>query len=776
MLKRLQITARGLVQGVGFRPFIYHLATKFSLTGFVQNDTNGIFIDVEGHDESIKEFLDHIIKSPPPHVIIDDIRCRSFPPRGYREFAIEESAIKEGKATIVSADISTCQDCLKELFDPNDRRYRYPFINCTNCGPRFTIIKDTPYDRANTTMSSFAMCHDCSKEYHDPKNRRFHAQLNACPVCGPKLTVYDNKGLKIQTCAPLSTVCSLLKEGKIVAVKGLGGYHLACDAMNSTAVSLLRKRKNRDDKPFAVMIKDIESVKQFCYVNEKEKNLLLSSQRPIVLLLRKTRSCTLSPLVAPENKYLGIMLPYTPLHYLLIKESGLPLVMTSGNVSDEPIVYHDTEAFARLKGIADFFVTHDREIIMRCDDSVVRVCEDKETIIRRSRGYAPFPLKLQHTFTRPTLACGALLKNTFCLARNNQAFVSHYIGDLENIETLNSFETAIEHYKRLFSIEPEVIAYDLHPEYLSTKYAFTQNDEISKIGIQHHHAHIASCMAEHGICHRVIGIAFDGLGYGDDGNFWGSEFLIADLSGYERVGHLDYVPMPGGEQAIKEPWRMAVSYLYHIYGDNIPFFPPTRTSSSTGETDYTLDLAKLEILFKMLSHRINSPLTSSMGRLFDGVASIMGLQHSINYEGQAAIKLELIADEHTTDFYPFEIDISAGAQCTVPLHTIRWQQIIEHIINDVKSGVTNSVISARFHNSIVDMTLQVCVKLRDSLGLHEVVLSGGVFQNNFLFSRLLKRLNSNDFKVYLPQKIPCNDGGISLGQAVIASERYRTCA
>ncbi len=771
----MQISARGLVQGVGFRPFIYNLATKFSLTGFVQNDTNGVLIDIEGRNESIDKFLDHLVKSPPPHVIIEDIRYMTFPPRGYNEFIIEESVIKEGETTLVSADISICRDCFNEMLDPTDRRYRYPFINCTHCGPRFTIIKDIPYDRTNTTMWGFTMCTDCSKEYHDPQNRRFHAQPNACPVCGPKLTLYTNERLKIQTCDPLSAVYYILQEGKIVAVKGLGGYHLACNAMNDVAVFTLRKRKNRDDKPFAVMMKDIETVKQFCYVNEKEETLLLSPQRPIVLL-RKKSSSTLSPKVAPENKYLGVMLPYTPLHTLLLKESGLPLVMTSGNICDEPIVYTDTEAFERLKDIADYFLTHDREIFMRCDDSVVKGNEDRELIIRRSRGYAPFPLRLQYTFAKPTLACGAFLKNTFSLGRSNHAILSHHIGDLENTETLHSFEAGIEHYKRLFSIEPEVIAYDLHPEYLSTKYALAQNDSLLKIGIQHHHAHIASCMVEHGICHKVIGVAFDGLGYGDDGNFWGGEFLVADLSGYERVGHLDYVSMPGGERAIKEPWRMAASYLYHIYGNDIPLIPHISPLLSTGETNVKLDYVKFEILFKMLSHRINSPLTSSMGRLFDGVASILGLHHITTFEGQAAMQLEFIADDHTADFYPFGLNVNARTRSSVPLRIIRWQEIIKHIVNDAKSGVANSVISAKFHNTLADMTLQVCMILRDDTAIREVVLSGGVFQNNFLFRRLLKKLTSNAFKVYFPQKIPCNDGGISLGQAVIASERCKTCA
>ena len=448
--------------------------------------------------------------------------------------------------------------------------------------------------------------------------------------------------------------------------------------------------------------------------------------------------------------------------------------MTSGNVSYEPIAYKDTEALERLKGIADYFLVHDRDIFMRCDDSVVKVVEDKETILRRSRGYAPSPVRLQYSFPKPVLACGAFLKNTFCLARGNHAFLSHHIGDLENTETMNSYETAIEHYKRLFSIEPEVIAYDLHPEYLSTKYALAQKDTISKIGVQHHHAHIVSCMAENGIHHKVIGVAFDGLGYGDDNKFWGGEFLIADFSEYERAGHLDYVPMPGGEQAIKEPWRMAVSYLYQIYGNDIPSIITPLTPHFTGETKTILDHPKIKVLLKMLSQRIHCPLTSSMGRLFDGVASLLDLQHSVNYEGQAAIKLESIADEHITEHYPFDIDVSAGARCGVPF-IIQWQPIIKHILADVQCKVANPIISARFHNSIVDMVYQVCIILRGSKGINDVVLSGGVFQNTFLLCGLVKKLKLQGFTVYTHKKVPCNDGGISLGQAVIAGERLKTC-
>ena len=440
------------------------------------------------------------------------------------------------------------------------------------------------------------------------------------------------------------------------------------------------------------------------------------------------------------------MLPYTPLHYLIIKESGLPLVMTSGNVSDEPIAYKDNEALERLKGIADYFLVHDRDIFMRCDDSVVKVVEDNEMIIRRSRGYAPFPVRLQYSFPKPVLACGAFLKNTFCLARGNHAFLSHHIGDLENTETMNSYETAIEHYKRLFSIEPEMIAYDLHPEYLSTKYALAQNDDMLKIGVQHHHAHVVSCMAENGIHDKVIGVAFDGLGYGDDGNFWGGEFLITDFLGYERAGHLDYVPMPGGEQAIKEPWRMAISYLHHMYGNDIHLLRLFDTPKFMKEKNN-----KLEILFKMLSRKINSPLTSSVGRLFDGVASLLDLQHSVNYEGQAAVKLESIADECETGHYPFDINTNAGGRCNVPI-IIQWQLVIKRILEDLQHKIAYPIISARFHNSILEMVVQVCTMLRDSKGINDVVLSGGVFQNNFLLSRLIKKLKLQGFTVYSHKK------------------------
>ena len=773
MLKRVQITATGVVQGVGFRPYIYNLAARLSLSGFVQNDSKGIFIDVEGPDSSIDEFLACILASPPPPAIIEDLYHTALPLKGYRDFFIEESVTTEDKEALVSADIAICHDCIRELFNPHDRRYRYPFINCVQCGPRFTIVKDIPYDRINTTMSDFRMCRDCSSEYHNPNCRRFHAQPNACQVCGPQLMLLNSEGFAVHSQDVISTVCELFRAGQIVALKGLGGYHLACDAMNDDAVSRLRKRKYREDKPFAVMMDTIETVKRFCDVHAKEETLLLSSQRPIVLLKKKA-DCVISHNTAPANQYLGVMLPYTPLHHLILKESGLSLIMTSGNVSDEPIAYKDTETLERLKGIADYFLVHNRDIFTRCDDSVVKVVEDKEMIIRRSRGYAPFPIRLQYSFLKSILGCGAFLKNTYCLARGNHAFLSHHIGDLENIETMSSYETAIEHYKRLFSIEPEVIAHDLHPEYLSTKYALAQRDDMFKIGVQHHYAHIVSCMAENGIAHKVIGVAFDGLGYGDDGNFWGGEFFIADTAEYERAGHLDYVPMPGGEQAIKEPWRMAVSYLHHTFGDDTSVNIMTPILRFSEEEKHIPDRSKVKVILQMLSQHINCPLTSSMGRLFDGVASLLGVRHSVNYEGQAAIRLESIADEYETASYPFEINAAVGARRCVPF-IIQWQPVIKRIVEDIQSMVANPIISARFHNSIVEMVVQACIIIRDGKGLHDVVLSGGVFQNAYLLRRLFRKLSTQGFKVYSHKKVPCNDGGISLGQAVIACERYKQC-
>jgi hydrogenase maturation protein HypF len=640
--------------------------------------------------------------------------------------------------------------------DPADRRYRYPFTNCTNCGPRFTIIKDIPYDRKLTTMASFVMCEKCRKEYENPHDRRFHAQPNACPVCGPKLTLVDCNGKQIEAPDVVTAACQLLREGKILAIKGLGGFHLACDALNPEAVSELRARKYREYKPFALMVRDIEMARQLCHVDDDEAKLLSSGLRPIVLL-KKRADCPAAESVAPNQTRHGVMLPYTPLHHLLVAESGLVLVMTSGNISSEPIVYRDDEGLKRLQKIADYYVIHDRQIHIRTDDSVARIWRNRPTVLRRSRGYVPFPLLIPSRFEKQILACGAELKNTFCLTRDNFAFMSHHIGDLENAETLASFESGIEHFKRIFSIHPDVVTYDLHPDYLSTKYALGLPD-LPKIGVQHHHAHAVSCMGDNGIEGEVIGVSFDGTGYGADGRIWGAEFLVCDESGYQRAAHLEYAPLPGGEQAIKEPWRIAASYLYKVFGDQM-----LRLGIDFVQR---LDQHKWTTIRKMIDQGINTPQTSSAGRLFDAVSALIGIRQQAYYEGQAAIELEAAAGE-ADGAYAFEIAESENGL------SILLAPMIRGIVEDLSSGTAVSALSARFHNTIADIILDVCLKIRKSHGLNRVVLSGGVFQNVRLLDRTFDLLSGNDFAVYTHHRVPTNDGGIALGQALIANAQIK---
>lgn len=551
MNERRHITVEGIVQGVGFRPFVYGLAKQNGLAGFVLNDTAGVTMELEGEPPALENFLLRLREQPPPLARIENVDCRNIPPKGEAEFSIVRSKSEEERSVLISPDTPTCSDCLAELFDPDDRRYRYPFINCTNCGPRFTIIKDVPYDRGRTTMGRFKMCGYCSREYHDSNNRRFHAEPNACPQCGPQVRLRDARGGEISDGDAISQAAHLLQQGAIVAVKGLGGYHLACNALDEDAVRRLRAKKHREDKPFAVMVSDSRAIKKFCLVDDEEQALLCAQERSIVLL-RKRKDIQIAEAVAPAHRYLGLMLPYTPLHHLLLADAGVPLVMTSGNLSEEPIAYKDDDAVRRLGGIAEYFLVHDREIHMRCDDSVARTIGKQELLIRRSRGYAPRPISVSVPFIRPVLACGAHLKSTFCLGKERHAFVSHHIGDLENYETFNSFVNGITHFKNLFAIEPDVIAHDLHPEYLSTKYSVRVSG-LTRIGVQHHHAHIASCMAEHGLEGPVIGVAFDGLGYGGDGTIWGGEFLVARLSDYERRAHLRCVPLAGGIERFANP-------------------------------------------------------------------------------------------------------------------------------------------------------------------------------------------------------------------------------
>jgi hydrogenase maturation protein HypF len=757
---RTAVRVEGIVQGVGFRPYVYSLATGLGLGGLVGNDADGVFAEVEGPPPVVAEFLAALARDAPPLARIERVTTTEMAPKGTASFSIAPSEPGPERRTLVSADTATCADCLAELADPADRRFGYPFINCTNCGPRFTIVRDVPYDRPLTTMASFAMCDRCAAEYHDPADRRFHAQPTCCPACGPRLSLRDTAGTRLPG-EPLDAAADLLRGDQVLAVKGLGGFHLAVDATSAAAAAALRARKHREDKPFAVMVADVAAAAVLCEVDETAAGLLASSRRPIVLLPRRPDT-GLAAAVAPGNRQLGVMLPYTPLHHLLLARVGRPMVLTSGNVSDEPIVYRDDEAVERLGGIADAFLGHDRPIEVRTDDSVVRVLRGREAVIRRSRGYVPEPLRVRTRFARPVLACGAELKSTFCLAKEDHAFLSHHIGDLENAETLRSFTEGIEHFRRLFDITPEVVAHDLHPEYLSTKYAQDLADGLAEaggvelVGVQHHHAHIASCLADNSAEGPVIGVAFDGTGYGLDGTIWGGEFLVADLSGFERGGHLAPLPMPGGAAAIRQPWRMAAVYLDAAY----PGGPP-------GHLDVARRNERLWNQVAAMARRgVNSPVTSSAGRLFDAVAAILGVRDTINYEGQAAVELEQLADPAERGAY--------GAEIT-PGHPFRINgvDLVRAAVEDLGAGASPGVVAARFHHGVAGLITRGCLRLRDRHGLGTVALSGGVFQNLLLARATVDRLEAHGFGVLVHSRVPCNDGGISLGQAVVAAAAGR---
>lgn len=749
----VRIHVKGIVQGVGFRPFVYALAQELSITGWVRNTSAGVDIELDGSGDRLESFIKALSDRAPPLARIDTISSEKIPPKGFPEFSIVHSEAQEGEFQPISPDVSICMHCARELYDPEDRRFRYPFINCTNCGPRFTIIKDIPYDRPKTTMAPFSLCSDCSAEYKNPLDRRFHAQPVACPVCGPKIW-YEVGGEQVSEAEDaLQAARRDIAFGDLVAVKGLGGFHLVCDATNKAAVEELRKRKLRVDKAFAVMMPDIETIEQHCYVSDEERSLISSHERPIVILQRRERS-TIALEVAPGQDTLGVMLPYTPLHILLLDpEDGFPqaLVMTSGNMSEEPIASDNQEARERLNPLVDAFLMHDRDIETRCDDSVNRIFDHEPTQLRRSRGYAPNPILLAWEGL-PTLAAGTELKNTFCLTRDRYAFVSHHIGDLENFETLQAFEDGIAHFEKLFKVTPELIAYDLHPNYMATRYALERSERegIRAIGIQHHHAHIVACMAEHGIdrSKTVAGIAFDGAGYGDDGAIWGGEFLVSNYSSYARAYHLKYVPLPGGDQAVKEPWRMAVSWLNDLGIDHeeIP-----QIQKKVGEE-------RIRIVQRQVEIGLNAPLTSSVGRLFDAVASLIGIRQVVNYEAQAAIELEAIVDPDEEVVYPFEVSGKI----------IDPSPMIRSIIEDIHRAVPVSIIAARFHNSIASMLLDICLDMRERFGTSTVVLSGGVWQNMVLLAKTVSVLRASGLEVLLHRKVPSNDGGVSLGQAVIA--------
>lgn len=754
-----KIWVRGIVQGVGFRPFVYAQAVQHHLAGWVRNTSSGVEIQIDGSPQDIQAFLDALRHNPPPLARIDQIEIEDCPPNGYSGFEIIASQAETGQFLPISPDVSICEDCRCELFDPNDRRYRYPFINCTNCGPRFTIIQDIPYDRPNTTMAAFAMCPDCQEEYENPLDRRFHAQPTACPRCGPHIW-FESSGAQLSAGEDaLQTARRWLRQGKILAVKGLGGYHLACDAANPAAVAELRRRKRRTDKPFALMAFSIEQVERHCFVSAAERNLLLSRQRPIVLLDRRPES-NIAGETAPQQNTLGVMLPYTPLHLLLLEpEPDYPemLVMTSGNLSEEPIAYQDADARQRLHHLADGFLLHNRPIHMRVDDSVTRVMDALPYLLRRARGYVPDPIALPEELP-PLLATGAELKNTFCLTRQSYAFLSHHIGDLENLETLRSFEEGVQHFEKFFRVQPELLACDLHPDYLATRYAVqrARQEGLPLIQVQHHHAHLAACLADNGWMSDdyVIALTYDGTGLGTDGTIWGGEVLLGNYRQYQRRYHLKAAPLPGGEAAIHRPARMALAHLWQAGLEWEPDLPSVEA----------LCVEERTALRSQLQHGINTPLTSSMGRLFDAASALLGVRSQANYEAQAAIELENLADEDEAGYYDFVIEKDVFDPA--PL----WRALI----NDWRATTPLPVLSARFHNSVVQLSLELCRRIRQQTGVKTVALSGGVWQNRLLLERTVRQLRADGFEVLLHRRVPANDGGLALGQALIAARVYRS--
>ena len=741
---RRRLRVSGIVQGVGFRPFVHNLAADLGLAGFVGNDTDGVFIEVEGAEPDLDRFAVLLDTDVPPAARIRSIEATPIDAVGETSFRIVASHHATTGTALVSPDLRTCDDCLAELHDPADRRFRYPFINCTNCGPRFTITVRTPYDRPDTTMAPFEMCAACRAEYDDPDDRRFHAQPNACPECGPTVSSNPPSG------DPIGDARSRIAAGEIVAIKGLGGYHLACDATSDAAVERLRVRKGRVDKPFAVMVGNLETARALAVIEPGEERLLTSRERPIVLL-RKRPGAGISALVAPGNGHLGIMLPYTPLHALLL-DPGDVWVMTSGNRSEEPIAIGNEEAVDRLGSIADAFVTHDRDIHAPCDDSVVRVLDGDEYPIRRSRGYTPFPVSIPFNVP-PILATGGELKATFCLASGRDGFMSQHIGDMENLETLDAFTAAVGHFTDLFRIEPGMIACDMHPGYLSTKWALRRGLPVERI--QHHHAHIASLMAEHGRTGRIIGFSFDGTGYGNDGTIWGGEILVAGYEGFDRVGHLAPVPLPGGDTAVRSPARMA---LVHLHAAGIPWdddLPPVRALSGTERT----------LLATQIERTVNTVPTTSMGRLFDAVAALAGVCETATYEAQAAIELEALADTACGDPYRFTLRDDGHSMVIDP------RPVLAAIVDDLRSGTARRTIAARFHIGVADAVVAAAENIRAATDLATVGLSGGVFQNVTLTRAARTRLHDAGFEVLVHRLVPPNDGGLALGQAVIAATR-----
>ncbi|MBZ5542869.1 MAG: carbamoyltransferase HypF [Acidobacteriia bacterium] len=755
---RKGIEVAGIVQGVGFRPYVYRLARELGLAGLISNTAAGVAIEVEGPAASVETFLRRLPRELPPLARVTSLTVRDLACDHNAEFRILPSRLGAESRALISPDVALCDDCLRELFDPADRRYRYPFINCTNCGPRFTIVREIPYDRPRTSMAVFPMCPTCQREYDDPGNRRFHAQPNACWDCGPRAELWDAEGNCIETAEPITEAAARLGSGAVVAVKGLGGFHLAADATNTAAVEELRERKRRVGKPFAIMVPDLPTLEQFCELDDFARGLLLGPERPIVLLPKK-RPSPIAEAVAPDIRELGVFLPYTPLHHLLFADGKfLALVMTSGNLSEEPIAIDNLEAVARLSALADFFLVHNRDILRRADDSVVRASGGRVRQLRRSRGYVPVPVFLSEELPR-VLAVGGELKNTICLTKGRHAFLSQHIGDLENLESHRFFAEAIEHLERVLEIEPQIIAYDLHPDYFSTRWALAQKG-IERVGVQHHHAHIASCMAENHLEGKVIGIALDGTGYGTDGNVWGGEVLLADYESFERAAHFGYVRMPGGAAAIYEPWRMAVSYLFQHFGEDFWDLPIAFVKQ--------LERRRTKTLLKMVERGVNSPLTSSCGRLFDAVAALAGIRQKVTYEAQAAIELEAaMGGGSENSAYPLELSPDGAGWL------IDTKPMFAALVSDLARGESASLISRRFHIALIEVFVHLATLLRDRAGLARVCLSGGTFQNVYLQEGLVARLVAAGFEVFTHSEVPAGDGGLSLGQAIVAARRFR---
>ncbi|MFZ5942960.1 MAG: carbamoyltransferase HypF [Bacillota bacterium] len=750
--KRIEI--KGVVQGVGFRPFVYKLAQNHKITGWVLNNSQGVFIHAQGEVDNLNQFIYDLTQKPPRQAVIKEMSIHEAETADFQDFTIIESQGGGEQEVLISPDIAICPDCHADVLDPHNRRYNYPFTNCTNCGPRFTIIKGVPYDRPKTTMAEFPMCSKCHEEYHNPLNRRFHAQPNACPGCGPELSLLNNEGKPADAIA----YSDLLLSGCILAVKGLGGFHLVCHALDYQAVNKLRNSKKRESKPFAVMAKDLGTVRRYCYLSPQEEELLQSPQAPIVILKRKPRYLPKS--LAPGVNTLGVMLPYTPLHMQLFKNGVDLIVMTSGNISSNPLVYSDDDAFAQLSDIADFFLIHNRQIYNRCDDSVVKVINNSPQLYRRARGYVPLPVDIP---PQPSvLACGGDLKSTFCLTKNNKAFLSQHMGDLDNYLNMEEYKITAERMQAYLDIKPQAVVVDLHPEYNSHKWGYDLDKQV--FAVQHHHAHLASCLADNGIDEKVLGIICDGTGYGTDGHIWGMEFLWGDYTGFQRLAHLEYIPLPGGEAAVRHPQRMLVSYLFKHFGEQGTYDYLAKTKG--------IRLEEVEQVIKQIKTGVNCPLTSSCGRLFDAVSTLLGICSEVNYEGQAAIEMEENLDSgYQGAGYNFELIHSPNGPLIISTKKL-WKGLLE----DISQGIKKDKIAAKFHVAVAQVIIEVCLALRKEFPLQKAALSGGVMQNKFLLEQLVKVLEINNIRPLVHKQVPANDGGLSLGQALIGGRLLNVCS